>query len=208
MPKLIDLSGQRFGRLTVISFAGIDKFGNKTWFCRCDCGKEKIISRGHLKKGDAQSCGCLKSEITTKRNIKHGYVGTKLYNVYHNMKERCLNPSRNDYSRYGGRGICVCEEWKEDFKTFQKWAFENGYKDNLTIDRIDVNGNYEPSNCRWVDGITQANNKRNSYYVEYNGKKLTISEWARETGISPSLIRYRLNKGWPIERALTETPHK
>ena len=148
MPKLNDLTGQRFGRLTVLERTELK------WLCKCDCGNKKIVAGGHLVSGDTKSCGCLR--------IKHGMRNTRLYSIWHGMKERCYNTKHKFYKHYGGRGIKVCEEWKNDFQTFADWALSHGYADNLTIDRIDVNGNYEPSNCQWATNAEQQRNKRNS----------------------------------------------
>lgn len=122
---------------------------------------------------------------------KHGKKGTKLYNTWLHMKTRCYNKNYNRYDDYGGRGITICDEWINDFKAFYDWSMSNGYKDNLTIDRIDVNGNYEPDNCRWADRKTQANNRRNNVYLTYNGKTKTISQWSRELNIPENTIRSR-----------------
>jgi hypothetical protein len=147
----------------------------------------------------------LKRDNTNLR--KHGFSAEypKLYEVWTTMKGRCENPNRQKYKDYGARGIKVCDEW-HDAEVFCKWALENGYKEGLQIDRIDVNGNYEPSNCRWADAKTQANNRRDVKKYTYNGKTLSVSEWAREVGKPRATIEGRLLRGWTIERALTEEP--
>lgn len=136
-------------------------------------------------------------------NYKHGMRRTRIYNIWRSMRQRCSNSKCKNYKHYGGKGITVCPEW-EDFQTFHKWAVEHGYSDELTIDRIDVNGNYEPSNCRWVSYKIQANNKSDSKFIEVNGISHTIAEWGDITGIQKATIWARLNKGWSTERAITE----
>lgn len=136
-------------------------------------------------------------------NYKHGLRHKRIYNIWRNMWHRCTNPSDPGYRNYGGRGISVCKEWK-DPKVFADWAYKNGYSDNLTIDRIDVNGNYEPSNCRWATYATQANNKTNSVFIEYNGESHTFAEWEKITGISSKTIWARIRHyGWGVEEALS-----
>ena len=179
MPKkgeCMNLLSKRFGRWTVVSQSEprIDKNGCaiNRWLCKCDCGNEKIVLQASLISGRSKSCGCLNKDIVSKMWNKHGLsnVGSGLYSVWNGIKYRCYCKSSHDYPNYGGRGITICEEWKNDFKAFHDWAIANGYKEEktdkginiLTIDRIDVNGNYEPSNCRFVTNEVQAKNKRNT----------------------------------------------
>lgn len=149
--KIKDLTGQRYGILTVVSMAG-HQGDAITWNCLCDCGKTSVVQGKNLQSGATRSCGC--------QHVKHQKTGTRLYRIWNGMKSRCSNSTHPGYSHYGGRGITVCDEWKNSSKAFFEWALANGYEDHLTIDRIDVNGNYEPSNCRWVTQRVQCSNKR------------------------------------------------
>ena len=204
MPKLIDLTGQRFGRLVVIERADNSADGRARWLCRCDCGQSKTVLGEHLKKGRTKSCGCAKSESSSKRFKKHGGRNSKLYRIWSNMKDRCNNPDCKVYSDYGGRGIKVCKEWIDDFSAFQKWALANGYKEGLTIDRKDNDKGYSPDNCRWTDRKIQGNNKRNCRYITYKGQRKTVAEWSDITGIPHDTLLYRLNHGWETERILKQ----
>ena len=194
MTKKLELRGQKFGRLTVIASAESDKKGNGRWLCKCDCGKEVVIVGYRLNTGYTKSCGCLQREITGKRASKHNKYGTRLHTVWRHMKERCNNPNSQDYHNYGGRGISYCSEWTE-FNPFYEWATKNGYSDELTLDRIDVNGNYEPSNCRWADKKIQANNTRVNRRITINGVTKTMTEWSDETGVKAGTIWWRHENG-------------
>lgn len=204
MPKVIDLTGQYFGRLEVIRYDHTEKSG-KYWLCHCECGNTKVIKGSLLQNGHTRSCGCLVKERGHEMLTKHGLynVNPKLHNVWNSMKERCNNPKHHAYENYGGRGIKVCDVWQHDFKAFLEWSMANGYAEGLTIDRINVNGNYEPSNCRWATQKQQANNTRRNKFYEFNGKKQTVTQWAEEKGIGKTTLDSRLKAGWSFEKAIT-----
>lgn len=202
--KREDLQNQRFGKLIVIGYAYTNERNRAVWLCECDCGKKKEVTTGNLKSGTTRSCGCLHKEQLAKKLTTHGEYGSRLYWCWHNMKARCFNENDKRYMSYGGRGITVCEEWLV-FENFRAWAMENGYADDLSIDRINVNGNYEPSNCKWSSDIEQARNKRNNRLVTYEGKTQTLKEWAEELGVNYYTLHSRIVKrGWSVERALTK----
>ena len=160
MPKFKDLTGQVFGRLKVLGISHRTEYKKIMWFCECACGNSKIVQGNHLVNGAIQSCGCLLIETTRKKNLSHGESETKLYRRWKGMRERCYYTKHKSYEYYGGRGIEVCDEWKDSFVNFKEWAMRNGFKEELSIDRIDNDGNYEPSNCRWVTHKEQMNNTR------------------------------------------------
>lgn len=178
--------------LTVIAYDGNDR-----WTVKCDCGNIKHMRTNGFKYGQNKGCGCQ----LRKGHPTHGMSDTRLYSEWEAMKARCLNPHNKYYFNYGGRGIKVCDEWI-NFVPFKEWAENNGYTDDLTLDRIDSNGMYCPDNCRWASRKEQANNTRRNIYLEYGGKRMTISEWADCIGISYDTLRWRL-RHWPLEKALT-----
>ena len=194
LPKNIE--GMKFNRLKIIKFAGI-RNRHKMYLCKCDCGKEVEVSLSNLKSGAVKSCGCLWDEYKQIGNVIHGLGKTRLCSIYHGIKVRCYRKTSVEYERYGGRGITMCDEWLDKnngLLNFYNWAMANGYADNLTIDRIDNNGNYEPSNCRWATNLQQQNNTRLNHKYEYNGGYLTAPELSRLSGINLSTLRHRLRK--------------
>lgn len=164
MSKTKDMTGQRFGMLVVLRREGSNSDGLALWRCRCDCGNECVVAGANMRKGNTKSCGCMIIKSTKARMTTHGKSQTRLYAVWKAMIQRCCNPADKNYNRYGGRGISICREWKNDYLSFYKWAMANGYNKDApvgqcTIDRINNDKGYSPDNCRWVDLKTQQNNK-------------------------------------------------
>lgn len=202
-----ELIGERFGRLIVLDICNYRKHGHIMVHCVCDCGKEKDVAISDLQRGAIKSCGCYRREYVTRKNTTHGKSKTRLYSIWCDMHRRCENPKNKRYNQYGGRNIRVCDEWK-DFLSFYEWAINNGYDDNLSIDRINVDEGYSPQNCRWANMIEQQNNTTRNRVIVFDGQALTQAEWARKTGIPQSVIKDRLTKlHWSVERTLT-TPIK
>lgn len=205
MTKRIDITGQKFNYLTAIKYIDYDKNHRSRWLFKCDCGNEKILDSLWVRKGNIKSCGCYNSKVATERMTKHGMRQTKEYKTWCSMKRRCLVPKERSYKDYGGRGITVCKNWKDSFENFFK---DMGYAPSpeYSIDRIDVNGNYEPSNCRWATDKQQRRNKRNNFNITYNNETHCLAEWCEILNLKDKIVRNRLTKHkWSIERAL-ETP--
>lgn len=196
MSKKIDITGRRFGRWTVIKDSGQRKLSRVLWECRCGCGTVKLLSSNHLLRGNSLSCGCIRNELTSARKYKHGMSKDRLYRIWAGMISRCHTPSQSSFKNYGGRGISVCDEWRYDFYPFYDWSMKNGYKEDLTIDRMDLNGNYCPENCRWIPFSEQCNNTRQSHFITIGEKTLTIKQWSVVVGMSDKVIRCRLRNGW------------
>lgn len=202
-----NLLGQTFGRLTVIAAAPhrLRPAGAPAcyWLCRCQCGTEKEIAAGHLVHGSIRSCGCLRDEIAAaaRNNLAHGMTGTPTYTSWVSMRQRCRDPNTVGWRRYGGRGISVCERW-EDFDTFLADMGER--PDGTTLDRIDNDGNYEPGNVRWATPPEQSNNQSTTQRVTFNGRTQSMSQWAHEVGLPPSVVCNRIRRsGWSVDKALT-----
>lgn len=213
MGRFKDLTGQKFDRLTVIKRAGTSKSGKALWLCECSCREHNQITTttSNLITGNTKSCGCLHKESakrTGKANIIHGDTDTRLYRIFRGMKDRCYNSKNKDYARYGGRGIAVCEEWKNDYSSFKNWALSNGYKDTLTIERKDYNKNYCPENCEWITMEQQQRNKSSNRTITYNGETMILVEWAEKLGIPYKVLCARINdKGHTFEEAIN-MPYK
>lgn len=193
-----------FGKLTVIERVLItrknatSKNGVKrenVWLCECECGNKKNVYPHALRNGSTKSCGECRDTNGVKRKDYNGEEFKRLRDIFKNMKRRCYDEKNKDFKNYGGKGIKIHEEWLNDPESFCQWSIENGYDDNLTIDRIDSCGNYSPDNCRWVTMKVQQNNRTNNLMIEINGKKQTMQQWVDETGIKYSTLRYRYHKG-------------
>lgn len=199
--------GEKYGKLTILKLAKIVEYINpkgrklqkKYYECLCECGKKAIIYQGKLTSGQTKSCGC----ITHKHNLHN----SRIYNIYAGMKKRCFSITQKDFKNYGGRGITVCDEWKNDFLTFYNWAIKNGYNDTLTLDRINYNRNYCPENCRWATPKEQANNKRSNLILNYNNESHNVTQWAEKLNIPRHLIYQRIYAGWKTNEVLSGRRH-
>lgn len=195
MGYLKDLTGFEVNGIKVVSYAGTNAKNRSLWNCQCHCGAEFITVGSELKRGRIKSCGCLLKRI-------NGLYRSRVYRIHHMMMCRCYTKSTTNYEYYGGKGIKVCGEW-HNFMNFYRWAMANGYRDDLTIDRIDGNKDYEPSNCKWSTREEQSNNISSNVVIEFCGKKMTMSEWSRELGMNRNTLEKRIRNGWPIEKAMT-----
>lgn len=202
MPFLVDLTGKKFGRLLVLN---LYSKGKKTiWNCVCDCGNNHTVDGQYLKNGKSISCGCYRSEITTKRKTIHGLTDHRLYAVWSKIKDRCLNKKNPAYKNYGGRGIIICDEWKNSAEIFINWCLNNGWQAGFEIDRIKNDEGYRPDNCRFVIRRINANNKRNNRKFMYNGEMKSMLELEEICGIpSNTILRRVRNYGWSLEQAMT-----
>lgn len=201
MGKIIDLTGQRFGRLRALECVGFDKRHNRRWRCACDCGQGTVTITTKLRSGKKRSCGCLPRASVTQRNLTHGLRYAPEYRAWNQLRSRCSNPSNKHFKHYGGRGIRCCERWS---------SFENFYADmgpkpspQHSIDRVNNDGNYEPGNCRWATRLEQANNTSATRWIRHDGRAQSLPSWARDTGLMRKTIACRLDRGWPPEPALT-----
>lgn len=201
--KVHDLTGQKFGLLTVIGLAETDT--RKTyWVCKCDCGNMKTVRSDSLLCGAIKSCGCIKrkqDEVNLTKNHRHKMSGTRIYSEWQGMKGRCYNKGSARYADWGGRGIEVCEQWRNSFESFYTWSMANGYQDNLTIDRIDNNGNYCPENCRWVGQQEQCRNRRSNINITIGNSTRTLMEWCEIFQVDYTNVnaRYHRNKNATID---------
>lgn len=200
-------AGQRYGSLTVLGEAPATHTGKwrvRRARCRCDCGAETVVRLSNLRTGHTTTCGCGRKSANRRT---HGKSDSRLYAIWNGMKQRCQNDNTKSFEYYGGRGIRVCEDW-QTFEPFLKWAKANGYRKDLTIERVDVDGDYCPDNCTWIPKAEQSANRRpvmrSSRLLTYRGKTQTLTQWAREVGLNPSTLGGRLKWGWPVDRALTK----
>lgn len=205
-----NLIGQKFGKLTVLKFIGNDKYNNRIWECICECGNITKVNSCSLRSNNTKSCGCLIKEVSSKigLNNKKDFImsQTKIYRIWDGICQRCLNPKTIKYKNYGGRGIKICDEWLNDSQVFYDWAINNGYKEGLSIERVDNNGNYEPNNCKWATVKEQNNNTRHNVLIAFEGKVQNIEQWAYEKGINHKTLWARVRKyGWSVEKALTKS---
>lgn len=198
--KVPDLAGQTFGELTVIKQTSKNNHGEMLWLCKCSCGNERTATSNKLTHGYTMSCNACRYKRIAEKNRQRGRKPTRLCGIYKHMLERCYNQKSAMYYRYGGRGITVCDEWKDSFISFRAWALENGYSEHLTIDRIDNDGNYTPENCRWSTVEVQANNRSTNHYITYNGETDTMANWSKKTGINYGTLQTRVELGWPVEK--------
>lgn len=197
--KAKNLVGKKFGKLLVLEKYKNSKNGRTQWLCKCDCGNFSVVKTYRLTTGQTLSCGCKKFE---SHNKKHGMKNTRIYSIWCGMKKRCYNHNDKKYKSYGAVGIEVCEEWKSDFESFYNWSIKNGYSENLTIDRINLKGNYSPENCRWITNLDQQNNKSNNVFIEYNGEVKTISEWCRKYNKNYKRVYNRIVHGVDFETSM------
>lgn len=214
--KYRDLSGKKFGRLTVIKYDHSEKNRGAYFECICDCGNHCVVRGSQLvtKSRPTRSCGCLQkekakehlAELEKEGKVKHdqrrthGMSKTRIYHIWLSMKKRCDCKKYEHYENYGGKGIKVCDEWNKSFEEFYKWALKNGYEENLSIDRIDVNGNYCPENCRFANQKAQVRNRTNTVFLTHEGDTKTLMEWCEKYDIEYKLAHERYLKGFPFEK--------
>ena len=193
------MQGKKYGRLTVIERAGSNKEGKAEWMCVCECGNKRVFVGKYFRVGHTKSCGCYNIDMIIKRNKESakmkGWATSRIYNTWYNMLRRCQKDNRKDGRWYRDKGISVCDEW-QNFFIFKRWAFANGYNKDLTLDRIDGDGNYEPSNCRWATWEQQANNRSSNRFLKIGDENKTVAQWAKAYAICPQMILSRLRHGY------------
>lgn len=197
MRQIKDMTGQKFGRLTVLHRLYNYHKKGVYWLCVCECGNLTEVNGKDLRKGNTKSCGCFRGRYP---RIKKNQP--RLYRIYHNMRNRCHYKKHDRYKNYGGRGIKVCDEWLNSYKSFENWALTHGYNDNLTIDRIDANGNYEPNNCKWSTKKQQSRNTTKNVYLTYNNETMIIKDWATKLNTNYATILSRYHRGWAVKECL------
>lgn len=199
--KRLDVKpGDSYGRLVIVQEEA-SRDGRRHFLCTCQCGVTKTIRLESLRSGAIQSCGCYNREISRKVNTKHGMYKSRIYGIWTGMKGRCFNQSNTEYAHYGGRGITICPEWMS-FPAFCRWAMQNGYSDDLTIERVDNNGNYEPGNCAWISEAEQRRNTTRVQKVALNDRRKTLRQWAKDAGMNFSTLMHRIRAGMTLEQAL------
>lgn len=196
-----DYRGQRFNRLTVIAFERVRPRGGAVWRCRCDCGNETTTTAHDMRVGHTQSCGCQGRERSAAARRTHGMTGTPVYKIWKGIRVRCYNPNSAIYPHYGGRGIVMCDRWRESFEAF--FADMGERPPGHSVERIDNDGPYSPENCEWAAKVTQMNNMRSNHCITYQGKTQSLADWARELGIDYHRLRARIERGVPVERAFS-----
>jgi hypothetical protein len=195
MKKTENLVGKKFNMLTVLRENGKNKRGERMWECVCECGNTKSYRTSRLLSLDTKNCGCFRIKTTTERLTTHGETGCRLYMIWASMKRRCLSPKEMAYPFYGGRGISFCEKWI-DYLPFKTWAISSGYKNNLTIERINTNGNYSPDNCRWATMQEQAMNRRTTVYIDSgNGVPIRLWEYAEQNNMTNKQADSKMRTG-------------
>jgi hypothetical protein len=200
-----DLTGNKFGRWTVVRMLDERIRKQTSCLCRCECGNESRVIATRMRNGTSRSCGCLNIEIVKSAKSTHGLSSTNLFGTWANLKDRCLNSESRSYKNYGGRCITVCDEWIESSQNFMEWALSNGYAKGLSLDRINNDGPYAPENCRWTTARAQLNNRRGNIIIEFRGISQTIAQWEQQLGFKTSVLHQRIRRAkWSIERALTE----
>lgn len=201
MSKSLSLINQRFNKLLVIDRAENSKNGKTRWICKCDCGNQTIVYRDNLVRGKTKSCGCARYE---SHNQKHGFTKTDIHNKWLSMRQRCNDKNHKSYLTYGAKGITVCDEWNKSFESFANWSFNNGYKEGLSLDRIDNSKGYCPSNCRWIDWKKQCNNRKSNIVIDYKGESKTLKQWQEELGFDYRFVNQRIYKyGYSFEDAIS-----
>ena len=211
MANKINMIGKKFGRLTVIEeLRERNKYGKIVYKCQCECGNIVDVVGNQLRAGQTKSCGCLQKEKASKQgkaNAKHHQAHTRLYHIYQGMKQRCYNKNALDFANYGGRGVKICDEWLNNPTTFFEWAIDNGYQDNLTIDRIDVNKSYAPCNCKWATRKQQTRNRRNTIYLTYECETQPMSYWAAKFNKNLKSMYKRYHAGWNVNDIIFGRQH-
>lgn len=198
--KAVDLTGKTFGRLTVIGQEGLSNSGHKKWLCKCDCGSDYLVRGTLLTQGVVSSCGCYRRDMSSDRKTTHGFYYRVSYKRWTGMMDRCYNEKSSSFKIYGGRGIKVCDRWHD----YEKFYEDMGDPEcGMSIDRIDFNGDYSPENCRWLDVVGQCNNRRSNYWIEHDGERKSLSDWARKYGIKPATLQMRIEKGMSFIDAVT-----